>query len=83
MTMRHRPRRCAGYQARHFLWQVDTGNSMVAVLTLDRPDKKNLLTFDSYAELCDLFRGLVYAEDIKVVVLSGVGGNFCSGGDVH
>jgi enoyl-CoA hydratase/carnithine racemase len=83
MTMRHHQRRYAGYQARHFLWQVDAGSPKVAVLTLDRPDKKNPLTFDSYAELRDLFRGLVYAEDIKVVVIAGAGGNFCSGGDVH
>jgi hypothetical protein len=56
MTMRLHQRRSAGYQARHFLWQVDTGNSKVAVLTLDRPDKKNPLTFDSYAELLDFTR---------------------------
>jgi enoyl-CoA hydratase/carnithine racemase len=83
MTMRDHLRRYDGYQARHFLWQVDAGNPKVAILTLNRPDKKNPLTFDSYAELRDLFRGLVYAEDIKVVVLGGAGGNFCSGGDVH
>jgi len=83
MSMQHHRRRYAGYQARHFLWQVDDGNPRVAILMLDRPDKKNPLTFDSYAELRDLFRGLVYAEDIKVVVICGAGGNFCSGGDVH
>jgi enoyl-CoA hydratase/carnithine racemase len=83
MTMRHHQRQYAGYQARNFLWQLDAGNSKVAILTLDRPEKKNPLTFDSYAELRDLFRGLVYAEDIKAVVITGAGGNFCSGGDVH
>ena len=55
----------------------------MATITLDRPDKKNPLTFDSYAELRDLFRALPYASDVKVVVLRGAGGNFCSGGDVH
>jgi enoyl-CoA hydratase/carnithine racemase len=55
----------------------------VAILTLDRPEKKNPLTFDSYAELRDLFRALGYAEDVKAVVVTGAGGNFCSGGDVH
>lgn len=68
------------YQATHFMWDV-TGK--VATITLNRPDKKNPLTFESYAELRDLFRQLVYATDIKAVVLTGAGGNFCSGGDVH
>ena len=54
----------------------------VATITLNRPDKKNPLTFESYAELRDLFRDLVYASDIRAVVLTGSGGNFCSGGDV-
>ena len=72
----------ADYQAQHFLWSVsDSGK--VATITLNRPEKKNPLTFQSYAELRDLFRGLLYASDIKVVVLTGEGGNFCSGGDVH
>ena len=83
MTQRRHQRQFAGYQARHFLWQLDSGSPKVAVLTLDRPDKKNPLTFDSYAELRDLFRGLQYAEDIKVVVITGAGGNFSSGGDVR
>jgi enoyl-CoA hydratase/carnithine racemase len=56
---------------------------MVATITLNRPEKKNPLTFDSYAELRDLFDGLRHAGDIKVIVLTGAGGNFCSGGDVH
>jgi enoyl-CoA hydratase/carnithine racemase len=55
----------------------------IATITLNRPERKNPLTFDSYAELRDLFRGLVYATDIKIVVVTGAGGNFCSGGDVH
>jgi enoyl-CoA hydratase/carnithine racemase len=55
----------------------------VATITLNRPERKNPLTFDSYAELRDLFRALELANDVKVVVLTGAGGNFCSGGDVH
>ena len=70
----------AGYQARHFLWEVKEG---VGTVTLNRPDRKNPLTFDSYAELRDLFGQLKYADDVKVVVVQGAGGNFCSGGDVH
>jgi enoyl-CoA hydratase/carnithine racemase len=70
----------ATYEARHFLWAVDDG---VATLTLNRPERKNPLTFASYAELRDLFRGLVYASDVHAVVITGAGGNFCSGGDVH
>jgi len=66
----------------HFGWQSDA-DGKVATITLDRPDKKNPLTFDSYAELRDLFRDLVRADDVKVVVIRGAGGNFCSGGDVH
>jgi enoyl-CoA hydratase/carnithine racemase len=68
------------YQARHFRWEVQ---DRIGWVTLNRPDRKNPLTFDSYAELRDLFRRLTYATDVKVVVLSGAGGNFCSGGDVH
>jgi enoyl-CoA hydratase/carnithine racemase len=70
----------AGYQARSFLWQV---SGKVATITLNRPERKNPLSFESYAELRDLFRRLAYATDIKCVVLSGAGENFCSGGDVH
>ncbi|MGO8914715.1 MAG: enoyl-CoA hydratase family protein [Stellaceae bacterium] len=55
----------------------------VATVTLDRPERKNPLTFDSYAELRDLFRALVQVEEVKAVVITGAGGNFCSGGDVH
>jgi enoyl-CoA hydratase/carnithine racemase len=55
----------------------------VAVLSLDRPERKNPLTFESYAELRDWFRALVYADEVKTVVFGSNGGNFCSGGDVH
>jgi enoyl-CoA hydratase/carnithine racemase len=65
---------------RHFKWQVD---GKVATITLNRPERKNPLTFDSYAELRDLFRALAYSKQIKSVVVTGEGGNFCSGGDVH
>lgn len=64
----------------HFGWAFEAG---VATITLDRPALKNPLTFDSYAELRDLFRALVYVDAVKVVVIQGAGGNFCSGGDVH
>jgi enoyl-CoA hydratase/carnithine racemase len=70
----------AGYQARHFLWEVEQG---VATITLNRPERKNPLTFHSYAELRDLFHQLRWADDVKAVVVAGAGGNFCSGGDVH
>ncbi|MCG2585532.1 enoyl-CoA hydratase family protein [Massilia sp. TS11] len=70
----------SGYVPQHFDYQAAEG---VATITLNRPERKNPLTFDSYAELRDLFRALAYAEDIHAVVLTGAGGNFCSGGDVH
>jgi enoyl-CoA hydratase/carnithine racemase len=69
------------YQAEHFLWQTSE-DGRVATLTLNRPDRKNPLTFESYAELRDLFRNLVYASDVRTIVLTGAGGNFSSGGDV-
>ena len=69
------------YAARHFRWQCSS-DGRVATITLDRPEKKNPLTFDSYAELRDLFLGLARASDVRAVVLTGAGGNFCSGGDV-
>jgi enoyl-CoA hydratase/carnithine racemase len=72
----------AAYKARNFLWEV-SGDGKVATIILNRPERKNPLTFDSYAELRDLFRALVYATDIKSIVLTGAGANFCSGGDVH
>ena len=68
-----------GYEATHFKFEVE---GKVAHITLNRPDRKNPLTFDSYAELRDLFHGLKLDEHIKAIVLSGEGGNFCSGGDV-
>ncbi len=64
----------------HFLWHYDRG---VATVTLNRPERKNPLTFESYAELRDAFRALVYAREVKAVVIAGAGGNFSSGGDVH
>jgi len=65
---------------KHFGWRVD---GKVATVTLDRPEKKNPLTFESYAELRDLFRDLVHDDTVKAVAITGAGGNFCSGGDVH
>jgi enoyl-CoA hydratase/carnithine racemase len=70
----------ADYRAEHFLYEATGG---VATITLNRPERKNPLTFESYAELRDLFRLLAYADDVKAVVIVGAGGNFCSGGDVH
>jgi enoyl-CoA hydratase/carnithine racemase len=70
----------ADYTPRHFGWSVQ---DKVATITLNRPERKNPLTFASYAELRDLFRTLAYATDIKAVVIHGAGENFCSGGDVH
>ena len=70
----------AGYKATHFSWSFDEG---VGTVTLNRPERKNPLTFDSYAELRDLFRALNFATDVKSIVVTGAGGNFCSGGDVH
>ena len=55
----------------------------VATITLNRPEKKNPLTFDSYAELRDLFRAMTAADDVHAIVIRGDGQNFCSGGDVH
>jgi enoyl-CoA hydratase/carnithine racemase len=72
----------AGYQARHFRFEA-SADGKVATITLNRPERKNPLTFESYAELRDLFRGLVYASDVMAVVIAGAGGNFSSGGDVH
>jgi enoyl-CoA hydratase/carnithine racemase len=70
----------AGYKGRHFEYQV---TDQTASITLNRAERKNPLTFDSYAELRDLFRAMSEASDIKAVILTGAGGNFCSGGDVH
>jgi enoyl-CoA hydratase/carnithine racemase len=68
------------YAPDHFLWSFVDG---IGTVTLNRPERKNPLTFESYAELRDLFRTLVYARAVKVVIVTGAGGNFCSGGDVH
>ena len=70
----------SGYVARHFQFAV---RNAVATITLNRPERKNPLTFESYTELRDLFRALVYAPDVTIVVITGAGDNFCSGGDVH
>src|SRR5580704_3483638 len=70
----------SGYESHHFKYEA-TGK--VATITLNRPDRKNPLTFESYAELRELFRAMLLAEDIKAIVVTGEGGNFCSGGDVH
>jgi enoyl-CoA hydratase/carnithine racemase len=68
------------FAPKHFLWAFADG---VATVTLNRPERKNPLTFESYAELRDMFRALAYEKAVKVVVVRGAGGNFCSGGDVH
>ncbi len=70
----------AGLKPQHFLWEV---SGRIATIRLNRPDRKNPLTFESYAELRDCFRALVYARDVDVVIFASNGGNFCSGGDVH
>jgi len=70
----------AGYRATHFGWDSSDG---IARITLNRPDRKNPLTFESYAELRDLFGRLKHADDTHVVVIAGAGDNFCSGGDVN
>lgn len=77
-TIPHR-QRLADWKATHFLWEV---KGKVATITLNRPDRKNPLTFESYAELGDLFRALAFDTEIKTVVITGAGGNFCAGGDV-
>ncbi|MCZ0733662.1 enoyl-CoA hydratase family protein [Phreatobacter sp. AB_2022a] len=77
-TIPHR-QRLADWKASHFLWEV---KDKVATITLNRPDRKNPLTFESYAELGDLFRALAFDTEIKTIVVTGAGGNFCAGGDV-
>jgi enoyl-CoA hydratase/carnithine racemase len=71
------------FKPTHFNWRLDEGG--VAVVSLARPERKNPLTFDSYAELRDTFRALASEQggDVKAVVIASNGGNFCSGGDVH
>ena len=68
------------YDPRHFAFSYA---DKVATITLDRPERKNPLTFESYSELRELFRALPYTAAVKAVVVTGSGGNFCSGGDVH
>ena len=70
----------AGMTPRHFGWHVA---DRVATITLDRPERKNPLTLESYRELTDTFLALQRVRDVRAVVLTGAGGNFCSGGDVH
>lgn len=70
----------SAYRPQHFLWQLQ---DRVATITLNRPERKNPLSFESYAELRDLFRRLTDAPEVRAVVLTGAEGNFCSGGDVH
>jgi enoyl-CoA hydratase/carnithine racemase len=67
-------------RARHFGWTLE---GRVATITLNRPERKNALTFDSYAELIAMFRRLASTADVRALILTGEGGNFCSGGDVH
>ncbi len=68
------------FRPKQFGWSLA---ERVATITLNRPERKNPLTFESYAELRDLFRDLAYAPDIRAVVVTGAGANFSSGGDVH
>src|SRR5882757_7365028 len=68
------------FKPQHFLWRQE---GRVGVITLNRPERKNPLTFESYAELRDLFRELQKVDDVRTIVLTGAGDNFCSGGDVH
>ncbi|MFO1187291.1 MAG: enoyl-CoA hydratase family protein [Alphaproteobacteria bacterium] len=68
------------FAPRHFLWEFADGT---ATVTLNRPERKNPLTFESYAELRDAFRALIPQRDVKAVIITGAGSNFCSGGDVH
>jgi enoyl-CoA hydratase/carnithine racemase len=69
------------YEGQHFIWSMEC-DARVAVVTLNRPERKNPLTFESYIELRDCFRALAFDREIRAVVLAGAGGNFCSGGDV-
>ena len=75
-----KPAQMAGLKPKHFLWQVE---GKIARIRLNRPERKNPLTFESYAELRDMFRYMVFADDVDAVVFLPNGGNFCSGGDVH
>jgi enoyl-CoA hydratase/carnithine racemase len=70
----------ARFEPQHFKWQQE---GRVGIITLNRPERKNPLTFESYAELRDFFRALVGVREVRALVITGAGGNFCSGGDVH
>ena len=70
----------ARFEPQHFQWQQE---GRVGIITLNRPERKNPLTFESYAELRDFFRALVGVREVRALVITGAGGNFCSGGDVH
>jgi enoyl-CoA hydratase/carnithine racemase len=70
----------ARFEPQHFQWQLE---GRVGIITLNRPERKNPLTFESYAELRDFFRALVGVREVRALVITGAGGNFCSGGDVH
>src|SRR6201996_4081531 len=70
----------ARFAPQHFQWQQE---ARVGLITLNRPERKNPLTFESYAELRDFFRSLPQVNDVRAIVLTGAGDNFCSGGDVH
>jgi enoyl-CoA hydratase/carnithine racemase len=70
----------ANISPKHFAWRIE---ERVAVITLNRPERKNPLTLESYRELTETFLALQKVRDVRAVVLTGAGDNFCSGGDVH
>lgn len=80
-AMQSKLRSFKDYRAQHFLFETD-GDARVATITLNRPERKNPLTFESYEELSDLFRALRWAKDVRTIVIAGAGDNFSSGGDV-
>jgi enoyl-CoA hydratase/carnithine racemase len=80
LTYANQQGRAADFSPRHFQWAVD---GRVGVITLDRPERKNPLTLESYRELTDTFVALGTVHDVRAIVITGAGGNFCSGGDVH
>ncbi len=81
MSMRDTVRPLQAMQPQHVGWEA-SADGRVVTIRLNRPEKKNPLTFGSYAELRELFRALGQASDVRAIVLAGAGGNFCSGGDV-
>ena len=80
MTYDDQRERASDFAPQHFQWTVD---GRVGIITLDRPERKNPLTLESYRELTDTFLALQRVRDVRAVVITGAGGNFCSGGDVH